>query len=216
VQCSSGAAHAYDARLCAWTKLSERWWAEGSDAWQGRQRSGPAAGASSSSRAGDKGALAAVESALAGAAEEGLGQAVTSGSGGGGGGAEGGRGGAAIAVRPEWWGTALTLGHLESKMHAARALDSAAEYKQALLVYTKKIADEGFRGKAEELIREFYGPVYWRPGREDGSWTPSVLGFSKRDLLREVLGIFARSKTLAKLALDWQDTLKRAGTDEFV
>lgn len=53
----------------------------------------------------------------------------------------------------------------------------------------------------------------------------------KRDLLREVLSVFgqlydssmndvvlihctARSKTLTKLALDWQDMLKKATNDE--
>lgn len=53
----------------------------------------------------------------------------------------------------------------------------------------------------------------------------------KRDLLREVLSVFggsyglfirvvlvssfaARSKTLTKLALDWQDMLKKAANDE--
>ena len=83
----------------------------------------------------------------------------------------------------------MTLGHLETKLHAARVLDSPQEYKQVLLVYAKKIADEGFRGKAEELIKELYGPVYWRPGRE-GSWSPMLIGLSKRDLLKDVLVIF--------------------------
>lgn len=83
----------------------------------------------------------------------------------------------------------MTLGHLETKLHAARVLDSPQEYKQALLVYAKKIADEGFRGKAEELIKELYGPVYWRPGRED-SWPSTLMGMSKRDLLKDVLVIF--------------------------
>jgi protein HIRA/HIR1 len=40
-------------------------------------------------------------------------------------------------------------------------LDSPQEYKQALLVYAKKIADEGFRAKAEELIKDLFGPLYW-------------------------------------------------------
>ena len=76
-----------------------------------------------------------------------------------------------------------------------------------------------------------------RPGRDD-SWSPTVVGLAKRDLLRDVLSVFgtcsadmvhvfedleadcvrfdvARSKTLTKLALDWQDTLKRASTDEY-
>jgi TUP1-like enhancer of split len=63
--------------------------------------------------------------------------------------------------RPQWWTSALTLGHLESKLHAARVLDSSTEYKQTLLLYAKKIADEGFRNKAEELIKELFGPIYW-------------------------------------------------------
>ncbi|TFY54282.1 hypothetical protein EVJ58_g8960 [Rhodofomes roseus] len=115
--------------------------------------------------------------------------------------------------RPSWWHTALTLGHLETKLHAAKALESPQEYKQTLLVYAKRIADEGFRGKAEELVKELFGPVYWRPGRDD-AWSPTTLGMSKRDLLRDVLAIFARSKTLTKLAMDWQDMLKKATNEE--
>lgn len=68
---------------------------------------------------------------------------------------------AAEIPRPSWWSSALTLGHLETKLHSTRLLESPTEYRQALLVYAKKIADEGFRGKAEELIRELFGPVYW-------------------------------------------------------
>lgn len=46
-------------------------------------------------------------------------------------------------------------------MHAAKVLDSPSEYKQALLLYARKIADEGFRAKGEELIRDLFGPVFW-------------------------------------------------------
>jgi TUP1-like enhancer of split len=35
------------------------------------------------------------------------------------------------------------------------------EYKQILLVYAEKIADEGFKNKAEELIKDLFGPIYW-------------------------------------------------------
>jgi protein HIRA/HIR1 len=65
------------------------------------------------------------------------------------------------SARPQWWSAALTLGHLESRMHAARSLDSPSEYKQALLVYAQRIASEGFRAKAEELVKELFGPIYW-------------------------------------------------------
>jgi len=98
-------------------------------------------------------------------------------------------------------------------MLSARALDSPGEYKQALLLYAKKVADEGFRGKAEEVIKDLFGPVYWRPGRDDG-WSPTLMGLTKRDLLKDVLLIFVRSRTLTKLALDWQDMLKKAVNDD--
>jgi protein HIRA/HIR1 len=81
------------------------------------------------------------------------------------------------------------IGHLESRLGAAQLLDSPAEYKQALLLYAKRLADEGFRSKAEELIKELSGPMYYRPGREE-KWQPTVLNMNKRDLLKDVLGIF--------------------------
>lgn len=63
--------------------------------------------------------------------------------------------------RPEWWSTAMTLGHLETRLHSSRLLDCPAEYKPTLITYARKIADEGFRAKAEELVKELFGPIYW-------------------------------------------------------
>ncbi|KIY64054.1 WD40 repeat-like protein [Cylindrobasidium torrendii FP15055 ss-10] len=181
LNCSNGVVYTYDAALCTFVKLTERWWAEGSDTWTGRQR------ASSTLN----GIINTIEGSLAGPLDE----------------------RAAETPRPQWWDTALTLGHLESRIHAARLLESPNEYRQALLLYSKKIADEGFRQKAEELIKELAGPIYWRPG-QTMEWEATVVGMGKRDLLKEVvLGQFARSKTLSKLATEWQDLLKRMASD---
>ncbi|KIY45114.1 histone transcription regulator 1 [Fistulina hepatica ATCC 64428] len=176
----------YDLGLYTWVKLTDRWWASGSDAWQGRHR---AATTSSSNR----GVLANLESDVAASMPDESGTET---------------------VQPAWWNVALTLGHLETRMHSTRLLESPVEYKQALLLYAKKIADEGFRAKAEDLIKELFGPIYWRPGRDD-VWSPTVIGLQKRDLLREVLNIFSRSKTLPKLGADWQDTLRKATNEEW-
>ena len=97
--------------------------------------------------------------------------------------------GSAETPRPKWWGSAMTLGHLEMRLHSTKLLDSGQEYRQALLLYAKNIADEGFKGKGEELVKELFGPVYWRPGRDD-PWNPSVAGLAKRDLLKDVLSVF--------------------------
>ncbi|KAK7036557.1 HIR complex subunit [Paramarasmius palmivorus] len=185
VNCSNGSVFSYDSQLSAWVKLSEKWWSEGSDAWQGRQRT--------SNTQNSRGIISTIENSVSSGPDEQV----------------------AGKARPNWWNTALTLGHLETRMHAARLLESPAEYKQALILYAKKIADEGFRAKAEELIKDLFGPVYWRPGEErENSWCPTVAGMAKRDLLKEVLGQFARSKTLTKLAMDWQDLLKKVANEE--
>jgi len=179
VGATSGVTYSYDSNLCSFVKLSEPWWAEGSDAWSSRPRNTNT----------QQAVVASIESAIS--------ERIAPPPG--------------TAERPPWWTSALTLGHLESKLHAARLLDSGVEYKQILLVYAKKIADEGFRNKAEELIKDLFGPIYWRPGiNKEDIWDPMLLGHWKRDLLKEVLQVFTRSKTLAKLGLDWQEKLKRA------
>ncbi len=47
----------------------------------------------------------------------------------------------ADSPRPSWWTAAFTLGHLETKLHAAKSLESPTEYKQTLLLYARAIAD---------------------------------------------------------------------------
>jgi protein HIRA/HIR1 len=129
ISATSGVTYSFDSNLCSFVKLSEPWWAEGSDAWSSRPRN------SSPQQA----VVASIESAIS--------ERINPSPG--------------TTQRPTWWTSALTLGHLESKLHAARVLDSSVEYKQILLVYAKKIADEGFRNKAEELIKDLFGPIYW-------------------------------------------------------
>ena len=123
--------YSYDLALTSWVKLADRWYAEGSDVWQGRQRS--------NSTTASRGIMTFIESSIAGNPEE----------------------GSAETPRPKWWSSAMTLGHLEMRLHSTKLLDSAQEYRQALLLYAKKIADEGFKGKGEELVKELFGPVYW-------------------------------------------------------
>ncbi|KDQ18757.1 hypothetical protein BOTBODRAFT_153623 [Botryobasidium botryosum FD-172 SS1] len=184
---SSGVAYSFDPALSTWVRISEARWSEGSDAWEGKHRTNK----NSSSR----GVISTLESALSD-----LNMDSDS---------------AANVIKYRWWNAALTLGHLETKLHAAKVLDSPTEYRAALLSYAKKIAEEGFKGKAEELLKDLCGPLYWKPSKDEQVWCPTVLGLQKRDLLKEVSSIFAKSKTLAKLGQGWQDTLRKAALDEF-
>jgi protein HIRA/HIR1 len=68
-----------------------------------------------------------------------------------------------------WWTEAMTLAHLETRMHAARLLDSPSEYKSNLFLYAKRISEEGLRTKGEELLKELCGPLYWSVVRVTGA-----------------------------------------------
>lgn len=46
-----------------------------------------------------------------------------------------------------------TYGHLETRMHAAILLDSPTEFRSSMIAYARRLADEGFRGKAEEFLK---------------------------------------------------------------
>ena len=58
-------------------------------------------------------------------------------------------------------GAALALGSLETRLHAARILGSPADYRAALMVYAGKLADDSLAERADELVRELCGPVFW-------------------------------------------------------
>lgn len=131
---TSGIAVTWSSALGAWSVLSNRWHSAGSSFWDlsGRVRS--------STAASGRGIVAAVESSLnelpapfdAPNRE----------------------------AAPEWWESALSLGHLEGRLQACFALGASGdEYRRYLRNYAEKIADEGFRAKGEEFIRDLVGPT---------------------------------------------------------
>ena len=234
ISLSNGTALAYEADLQSWIEVSSTWWSKGSDCWEGRIRT--------SSASAGRGIVKIMESevndyllaeqrqqqqeqhqqqdgivsasipvnggqelppsreSLEGQEQEKLGNA-------------------------DDWKVALTLGHLESRMTAAVLLDSLIEYKTFLSLYAKKLAEEAFRGKAEELVKELLGPVYYRVsrrgggggggGREEEEWQPMLLATHKHTLLREILSIWGKTKNFSKLASDTSDILKKMAADSY-
>lgn len=150
VSLSNGLVVTYDQTLESWTQISSPWWSKGSEYWEGRIRSNNSAGRGVvkiiESETNDflavqpdlvevDGDEARLRPSLEGEEQKKLGN-------------------------DDDWTMALTLGHLESRMNAAIALDSLAEYKMFLTTYAKRLAEEAFRSKAEELIKDLIGPVY--------------------------------------------------------
>ncbi|GAA5888497.1 hypothetical protein JCM16303_002190 [Sporobolomyces ruberrimus] len=202
---SSGSTFSYDKDLASWTRVCEPWWSK-SNAWEGRR--GRYANASS---VAGRGIIRGIEGAVNEivvddqAREDGGDEAMNSDS-------------TLTTIEGETVAPqagskelelALTLAHLETRLRAAEALDSPAEYKTSLLSYTRELAKEGLKSKAEELIRELLGPIYHKPGKKvEEEWTSHVLGLSKRDLLREVLRELAKDRVTKTLADEYQKILK--------
>ncbi|ORX40750.1 putative transcription corepressor [Kockovaella imperatae] len=113
--------------------------------------------------------------------------------------------------KPEWWDVALELGHLESKVRAAELLQSKEEYKFWLIRVAGILGREGFRARAEELIKDLLGPLYSHPGRD--AWVSTVIGLQRRDLLKQVLTTFAQSTSLSGLAQHYQGIMKEIAAE---
>lgn len=151
ISLSNGLVVAYDPDLNSWMQVTSLWWSKGSEFWEGRVRFNVSA---------SRGVIKVLESeandfatgqhnqplptenseerdlsSLEGEEQKRLGN-------------------------EDDWKQAMSLGHLESRMAAAIALDSITEYRVFLSLYAKKLAEEAFRGKAEELIKDLLGPVY--------------------------------------------------------
>ncbi|KAL4399463.1 HIR complex subunit [Malassezia pachydermatis] len=104
---------------------------------------------------------------------------------------------------------AATLRHWEMRMRAACVLESADEYREALLALAQRLAQEGIRNQAEDLLQSLLGPVYYEP--RTPSWQPTVLGWDKRTLLASVLDVM-REGPLASLASSYTGLLRALTT----
>lgn len=72
-------------------------------------------------------------------------------------------------------------------------MGSPGDYKSTLLSYASKLADDNLLERADEVVRELCGPVFWDPSvkRPEGTakWDAKVLGMEKRGLLKEILPV---------------------------
>ena len=152
---SSGSTFPYDSDLFSWTRVCEPWWSK-SDAWEGR-RGRNANALSAVERGIIRGIEGAVNNIIVDEKSQGPEEYAEMSS------------GSSLTLQGEpstpqgtvkEFSIALTLAHLETRLKLAVSLDSPSEYKTSLLIYSRELAKEGLRSKAEELIKEMLGPIY--------------------------------------------------------
>ncbi|ORY80995.1 TUP1-like enhancer of split-domain-containing protein [Protomyces lactucae-debilis] len=209
---SNGDGCIYDKDLFSFVKLSESWWAVSSNYWDGttvpRSAGGSTWNGASDTHAANGTARTAVSGGILGALErktndelmrQGRGRLL-------------GRIVKQALTREGFEGleTAASIAHLENRLAAALLLRSQDEYREALMLYARRIAaEDGYLARVEELCRELMGPPVELEAAAAASWEPHVLGLEKRTLLRECLIQMGKFRGCQRVTTQFSEQLDR-------
>lgn len=193
---TNGEGFSYSPNMYVWQRLSEQWWAVGSQYWNSNDSSisalqttavGPNAPASSKKDEAGANISAGIipylerhtttEVMLKGRAW-GLQRLIKS-------------------VLPkegyERFESAVSVGHLENRLAAALTLGARDEFRGYLFMYAKRLGAEGAKGKVEELLRGLLGGILKDKdveGEEGKGWNSEdecICGWDRKELLKGVI-----------------------------
>ncbi|XP_068748339.1 protein HIRA-like [Montipora capricornis] len=102
-----------------------------------------------------------------------------------------------------------TAVHLENQLSSSVALGSAKEYFFWLTTYVRYLSQAGFEARLREVCEELLGPPHRSIGHQDktSGWNPSILGYQKRSLLRQLLPHIGTNIRLQRLFTEFKEQL---------
>jgi len=102
-----------------------------------------------------------------------------------------------------------TAVHLENQLSSCVALGSGKEYYFWLTTYVRYLSQAGFEARLREVCEELLGPPHRPVVTQDksSSWNPSILGYQKRNLLRELLPHIGTNIRLQRLFTEFREQL---------
>ncbi|KAL4796439.1 histone transcription regulator Hir1 [Aspergillus venezuelensis] len=162
VALSNGEGYAYSPSFYTWQRLSEPWWAVGSQYWNTTDAPvGNLANATNASHSGDKkdaDARAVVSAGIIPFLERNTTNETLL------------RGRAYFLQRLikvllsregyESFESSVSIAHLENRLAAALSLGAKEEFRLYLSMYAKRLGAEGLRGKVEELLKGLLGGLF--------------------------------------------------------
>ena len=198
VTLTNGDGYAYSPHLFAWQRLSEVWWAVGSQYWNTTDT--PVGDLNPSSRpAADDPATNLSAGIIAHLERQTTNEALV-------------RGRAYFLQRLvkqllpregyENFESSVSIAHLENRLAAAMLLGARAEFQVHLYMYARRLGAEGLKGKVAELLRSLLGPLLEERelegedvGEGDRFWGTSaetLCGWPRRELLKGVVLILGK------------------------
>ncbi|XP_053326873.1 protein HIRA isoform X2 [Spea bombifrons] len=115
-----------------------------------------------------------------------------------------GRQAARLFTMPHQVQQETTMAYLENQIAAALILQSSQEYRYWLLIYARYLVNEGFEQRLREVCQELLGPVHNSTGSQ---WESRILGFRKRELLKELLPLIGQNLRFQRLFTEYQEQL---------
>ncbi|OCK80339.1 protein HIR1 [Lepidopterella palustris CBS 459.81] len=101
----------------------------------------------------------------------------------------------------------VSVAHLENRVAAAMALGAREEYRIYLFMYAKRLGAEGLKGKIEELLRSLLGDflvdISEGPDKEDGEKGELICGWKREELLKEVVLILGKHRDLQRITVPY-------------
>ncbi|THZ75348.1 histone transcription regulator HIRA, WD repeat superfamily [Aureobasidium pullulans] len=116
-----------------------------------------------------------------------------------------------VAEGYEGFESAVSVAHLENRVAAAMTLGAREEFHLYLLMYAKRIGAEGSKAKVEELLRSLMGSVFEdedeKPDEEKGQgWMAEegdLVGWPREELLKEVVLILGKHRDLQRITVPY-------------
>lgn len=110
----------------------------------------------------------------------------------------------------------VSIRHLENRLMSSAKLDLEYDFRENLILYAKKIAEEGMKDKMDELCKELLGPLRIPHNGIDtvkvGNrlWSPTIAGNNKRNLLKDIIIHTAKYRDMQRITSQYSDLLRRS------
>ncbi|KAE8148131.1 TUP1-like enhancer of split-domain-containing protein [Aspergillus avenaceus] len=217
VALSNGEGYAYSPSMYTWQRLSEAWWAVGSQYWNTTEA--PVGNLQSADSQQDKDAKAAVSAGIIPFLERNTTSETLL------------RGRAYFLQRLikvllsregyESFESSVSIAHLENRLAAALSLGAKEEFRLYLSMYAKRIGAEGLRMKVEELLKGLIGGLFEEDEtgtlqrlqeneQDDRNWRESsetLCGWPREVLLKEVILALGKHRDLQRVTVPYAKLL---------
>ncbi|KAI9793321.1 MAG: HIR complex subunit [Piccolia ochrophora] len=113
--------------------------------------------------------------------------------------------------------SSVSVAHLENRLAAAMQLDAREEFRVYLYMYAKRIGAEGLKGKVQELLQFILGDMFVEDGgktlpaskQQTGAMgeDDDVCGWPRRELLKGVILILGKHRDLQRITIPYSNYL---------